>query len=43
MEPLILRRGVTLTDSIEDYPSGIIIPIDKPWRWTSADVIRKGK
>lgn len=43
MEPLILRRGVTLTDSIEDYPSGIIIPIDKPWRWTSADVIRKVK
>ena len=34
---------MTLTDSIEDYPSGIIIPIDKPWRWTSADVIRKVK
>ena len=43
MEPLILRKGMTLTDSIEDYPSGIIIPIDKPWRWTSADVIRKVK
>ena len=43
MDPLILRKGMTLTDKIEDYPSGIIIPIDKPWRWTSADVIRKVK
>ena len=43
MDPLVLRKGMTLTDSIEDYPSGIIIPIDKPWRWTSADVIRKVK
>lgn len=32
-----------LTDCIEDYPEGIIIPIDKPYRWTSADVIRKVK
>ena len=32
-----------LSDSIEDYPEGIIIPIDKPYRWTSADVIRKVK
>ena len=43
MDPLILRKGMTLTDKIEDYPSGIVIPIDKPWRWTSADVIRKVK
>lgn len=28
---------------IEDYPEGIILPIDKPYRWTSADVIRKVK
>ncbi|MBP3661762.1 MAG: tRNA pseudouridine(55) synthase [Bacteroidales bacterium] len=28
---------------MEDYPEGIIIPIDKPYRWTSADVIRKVK
>ncbi len=34
---------MALTDRIEDYPSGIILPIDKPWRWTSADVIRKVK
>lgn len=32
-----------LSDNIEDYPGGIIIPIDKPYRWTSADVIRKIK
>lgn len=28
---------------MEDYPGGIIIPVDKPYRWTSADVIRKVK
>lgn len=32
-----------LTNNIEDYPEGIILPIDKPYRWTSADVIRKVK
>ena len=32
-----------LSGNIEDYPEGIIIPIDKPYRWTSADVIRKVK
>ena len=35
--------GETLTGSIEDYPEGIILPVDKPYRWTSADVIRKVK
>ena len=34
---------VPLSRNIEDYPEGIIIPIDKPYRWTSADVIRKVK
>ncbi|MCD8307652.1 MAG: hypothetical protein LUD51_05470, partial [Clostridia bacterium] len=29
--------------SIEEYPGGIVVPIDKPYRWTSADVIRKVK
>ena len=28
---------------IADYPEGIVLPIDKPYRWTSADVIRKLK
>ena len=32
-----------LSRNIEDYPEGVIIPIDKPYRWTSADVIRKVK
>jgi len=41
---LILEPGSSpLTRNIEDYPEGIIIPIDKPYRWTSADVIRKVK
>ena len=33
----------TLTHDIADYPDGIVLPIDKPYRWTSADVIRKVK
>lgn len=32
-----------LSRNIEDYPGGIIVPVDKPYRWTSADVIRKVK
>lgn len=32
-----------LSESIEDYPDGIVIPVDKPYRWTSADVVRKFK
>ena len=41
---MILRPDTApLSRSIEDYPEGIIIPIDKPYRWTSADVIRKVK
>lgn len=38
-----LSGNYKLSESIEDYPEGIIIPIDKPYRWTSADVIRKVK
>ena len=41
---MILNPGSSLLSrNIEDYPEGIIIPIDKPYRWTSADVIRKVK
>ena len=41
---MILTPGSSpLSRNIEDYPEGIIIPIDKPYRWTSADVIRKVK
>ena len=44
MEALILRPdSAPLSQDIADYPEGIIIPIDKPYRWTSADVIRKVK
>lgn len=43
MTALTAKQGMHLTDNIEDYPSGIIFPIDKPYRWTSADVIRKIK
>jgi tRNA pseudouridine55 synthase len=32
-----------LSHSIEDYPDGIVVVVDKPYRWTSADVIRKVK
>jgi len=32
-----------LSNNIEDYPEGIVIVADKPYRWTSADVIRKIK
>ncbi|MCR5017379.1 MAG: tRNA pseudouridine(55) synthase TruB [Bacteroidales bacterium] len=31
------------TRDIADYPGGIVLPVDKPFRWTSADVIRKLK
>ena len=44
MEALILTPDSSpLSRNIEDYPEGIIIPINKPYRWTSADVIRKVK
>jgi len=45
MTPLLLDKSFkgTLTDNIEDYPDGIVVPIDKPYRWTSADVVRKVK
>ncbi len=33
----------SLSNNIADYPEGIVLPIDKPYRWTSADVIRKVK
>ena len=32
-----------LTGNLSDYPEGIVLPVDKPYRWTSADVIRKLK
>lgn len=32
-----------LGGNIDDYPGGIVLPFDKPYRWTSADVVRKVK
>lgn len=42
---LVLHKGFAgpLSGDIADYPDGIIVPVDKPYRWTSADVIRKVK
>ena len=34
---------MSLSHDIADYPEGIVLPVDKPYRWTSADVIRKLK
>ncbi len=34
---------MSLSRDIADYPEGIVLPVDKPYRWTSADVIRKLK
>ena len=51
MGPLIADKNLLISSGkdfrlggdIDLYPDGIIIPIDKPYRWTSADVIRKIK
>lgn len=37
------RPGDILSHDIADFPDGIVLPVDKPYRWTSADVIRKLK
>lgn len=37
------RPGDILSHDIADFPEGIVLPVDKPYRWTSADVIRKLK
>ena len=44
-EPLIIDRNFfgQISDREEDYPGGLVFPIDKPYRWTSADVVRKVK
>ncbi len=30
-------------DNSYDFPSGLVIPVDKPYEWSSADVVRKIK
>ncbi len=39
----LLRRGEVLSRDIGDFPDGIVVAVDKPYRWTSADVVRKLK
>ena len=41
--PATTGHLLSLSRDIADYPDGIVLPIDKPYRWTSADVIRKVK
>jgi len=42
--PVIDRtHNSPLSHAIEDYPAGFLLTIDKPYRWTSADVVRKVK
>ena len=33
----------SLSHNLDDYTSGLVISVDKPYRWTSADVVRKTK
>ena len=42
-EPFVPGTGDVLSRDIADYPGGIVLVVDKPYRWTSADVIRKLK
>lgn len=44
-EFLTIRNGELqmLSNNLDDYPSGIVIPLDKPYGWTSADAVRKIK
>lgn len=37
------ESGEALSENIEDYPAGLVIPLDKPYGWTSADAVRKIK
>lgn len=48
--PFVVKRSVLCTysnepldNNIDNYPCGIVLSIDKPYRWTSADVVRKIK
>lgn len=42
---IVLKKGALpeLSHSIEDYPDGIVILLDKPLKWTSADAVRRIK
>mgnify|MGYP003305747639 CR=1 FL=1 len=38
-----LLESIRSSHSIDYFPEGLVLPVDKPYRWTSADVIRKIK
>ena len=42
---LLLKKGAVqeLSNNIDDYPGGIVILLDKPLEWTSADAVRRIK
>ena len=44
--PLLLDRcsvGTEISRNLSDYPAGIVLLLDKPYGWTSADAVRKVK
>lgn len=44
--PFIIDKqalSLKLSQNIEEYPDGLVIIIDKPYGWTSADAVRKAK
>ena len=45
IKPTIIDSGFCwpIAASLESYPDGLVFVIDKPYRWTSADVVRKIK
>lgn len=45
LRPIVVDRKnlVGISSDPGDYPEGIVIPVDKPYRWTSTDVVRKIK
>ena len=32
-----------VSENLDDYPGGLLLPLDKPYGWTSADAVRKIK
>ena len=45
-EPFIIDQNTIsakLSTTMEDYPAGLVIVLDKPYWWTSADAVRKIK
>lgn len=43
MDFIIAEKNRIIPPDISDIPGGLVIPVDKPYLWTSADVVRKLK